>query len=210
MSAKTGGGRDLHVVERVLQGDAEVYRILIERYRSELLAHAFVQVGSIDVAEEVVDDAFLAAFNTLADIPNRADFRTFVFGHLTRRLVLRAQSATRMGELDVDDRAALVRARSQGFDEAASAALLRVLLRLSADVREAWSLVYIAGLNEEDAARVSGVSVETLRERIDRARKSIESAATMSENETQNMEALDSFLPLPTLPELSNNPGGES
>ena len=56
---------DSHLVSRSLEGDTEAYGELVKRYQSSVYATAFYYVGKYGAAEDIAQDAMLAAFNSL-------------------------------------------------------------------------------------------------------------------------------------------------
>jgi RNA polymerase sigma-70 factor (ECF subfamily) len=59
---------DAYLVARCLDGDAEAYADLVERYQASVYATAFYYVGRHGGAEDVAQDAFLAAYRSLPSL----------------------------------------------------------------------------------------------------------------------------------------------
>ena len=60
------GSSDAVIVARVLRGDVEVFRVLVERYRDRYARYAFHMLGNREDAEEALQDAFTRAYRSLA------------------------------------------------------------------------------------------------------------------------------------------------
>src|SRR5215813_8519619 len=70
---------DALAVERTLAGDRDSYRILVERHSSNVFRLAYRMTGNRPDAEEVVQEAFLRAYQKLGKFEARANFGTWVY-----------------------------------------------------------------------------------------------------------------------------------
>ena len=57
---------------RAQDGDGEAFRELIQPYRGELLAHCYRILGSVQDAEDVLQEALLAAWRSLSRFDGRS------------------------------------------------------------------------------------------------------------------------------------------
>ena|SRR5258706_1765281 len=70
---------DAVAVERTLAGDREAFRILVERHSRDVYRLAYRMTGNQHDAEEVVQEAFLRAYQKLSQFAARANFGTWVY-----------------------------------------------------------------------------------------------------------------------------------
>src|SRR5262252_933605 len=70
---------DAVAVERTLAGEREAYRILVERHSSYVYRLAYRMTGNKEDAEEVVQEAFLRAYQKLQQFAGNANFATWVY-----------------------------------------------------------------------------------------------------------------------------------
>src|SRR5260221_12384625 len=70
---------DAVAVERTLAGDREAFRILVERHSRNLYRLAYRMTGNQHDAEEVVQEAFLRAYQKLSQFAARANFGTWAY-----------------------------------------------------------------------------------------------------------------------------------
>src|SRR5262252_9408792 len=70
---------DAVAVERTLAGEREAYRILVERHSSYVYRLAYRMTGNKEDAEEVVQEAFLRAYQKLQQFAGNANFGTWVY-----------------------------------------------------------------------------------------------------------------------------------
>jgi len=65
---------DAQLVERTLGGDMSAYEILVDRYRSLVYGLACHVVGSFHDAEDIAQEAFIKAYDSLASLKDKAKF----------------------------------------------------------------------------------------------------------------------------------------
>jgi len=70
---------DAIAVERTLAGDRDAYRVLVERYSLYLYRLAYRMTGNSHDAEEVVQEAFLRAYQKLKQFAGNSNFGTWVY-----------------------------------------------------------------------------------------------------------------------------------
>lgn len=72
-------------VERARAGDAAAFAELIGPYRHELHVHCYRILGSLDDADDLLQETLVAAWRGLADYAARASLRTWLYTIATRR-----------------------------------------------------------------------------------------------------------------------------
>src|SRR6266446_4652851 len=70
---------DLHQVARARSGDADAFRVLVDRHSRSLFRLAFRMTGNQQDAEDVVQDSFLRAYRQLGKFDERASFGTWLY-----------------------------------------------------------------------------------------------------------------------------------
>jgi len=70
---------DAVAVERTLAGERNAYRILVERHSQNVFRLAYRMTGNRHDAEEIVQEAFLRAYQKLGQFEARANFGTWVY-----------------------------------------------------------------------------------------------------------------------------------
>ena len=69
---------DEEIIARVLRGDSEVYELLIRRYNQKLYRAIRAVLKDDSEAEDVMQEAYLRAFQKLGQFEGRASFSTWV------------------------------------------------------------------------------------------------------------------------------------
>jgi RNA polymerase sigma-70 factor, ECF subfamily len=78
-SVETTGDSDAVAVERTLAGDRDAFRVLVERHSRNVFRLAYRMTGNSHDAEEVVQEAFLRAYQKLHQFAEQANFGTWVY-----------------------------------------------------------------------------------------------------------------------------------
>jgi RNA polymerase sigma-70 factor (ECF subfamily) len=163
---------DGEIVRAVLAGDVERYAVLVERHRDRYARFAARMLGSLDDAEDAVQDALVRAFDRLADCREPEKFAGWLFLILRNRCFAEGRRHQREGR-QPEEAAAAVAApdRSDAALEQGerAGALERAVGQLTPEQREAFVLKHVEGLPYEEIARLTGATVASLKMRMHRA-----------------------------------------
>jgi DNA-directed RNA polymerase specialized sigma24 family protein len=83
------------LVARARAGDGEAFRALTEPHRRELLVHCYRMLGSVQDAEDALQDTLLAAWQGLGGFQGRASLGTWPYRIATNRCLSARRSASR-------------------------------------------------------------------------------------------------------------------
>jgi RNA polymerase sigma-70 factor (ECF subfamily) len=161
------------VVRRILDGDAEAFRILVERYRVAFERYAVAFVGDPDAAADAMQEAFIRAYEALATCRDPDRFGAWFFR------ILQNQCRTARGRTRAMDDVGRVEIastdRADGATERAelAAILEAALASLTAEQREAFVMKHVEGRSYEEMAGLLGVGAEALKMRVHRARDAL-------------------------------------
>ena len=86
---------DVSLVEALRRGDEAAFRTLIARHHASLLRLATTFVGSPGLAEEVVQETWLAVLQGLDRFEGRSSLRTWIYSILTNRARSKGQRESR-------------------------------------------------------------------------------------------------------------------
>jgi RNA polymerase sigma-70 factor (ECF subfamily) len=73
------------VVERARGGDEQAFAAIAERFRPELHVHCYRMVGSVQDAEDLVQESLMAAWRALDGFEGRSSLRTWLYRIATNR-----------------------------------------------------------------------------------------------------------------------------
>jgi RNA polymerase sigma-70 factor (ECF subfamily) len=161
------------VVRQVLAGDVEAYRVLVERYRRAYGRYAVALLRDADAAADVVQEAFIRAYDGLAGCREPDRFGAWFFRILQnqcRNALARKRETVDLGMVEV---AGPDRADGAVDREELAAALQAALAELTVEQREAFVMKHVEGRSYEEMAQLLGVGVDALKMRVHRARDAL-------------------------------------
>ena len=71
--------RDNLLVHKTLKGDAESFRLLVDRYKNALFSASYRLIRNKDDAEDLVQEAFIKAYEHLAGFDQKRSFFTWLY-----------------------------------------------------------------------------------------------------------------------------------
>jgi RNA polymerase sigma-70 factor (TIGR02960 family) len=83
------------LITQARTGDEQAFRQLIEPYERELQVHCYRMLGSVQDAEDAVQETLLAVWRSLDSFEERATLRTWLYRIATRRCLNALRSASR-------------------------------------------------------------------------------------------------------------------
>jgi RNA polymerase sigma-70 factor (ECF subfamily) len=169
---------DAELIERVLAGESDLYRVLVQRYQRSLFRVAYSMVTDRDTAEDLVQDAFVRAYVNLARCRDRARFRYWLLSTLRHRALDHLKERRRhdlsLSEGTVLRRVEVVRATPDAAEGVSLRGSLQgALERLSPPLREAFVLRHVEECSFEEVARLLGTGVSAVKMRVHRARQQL-------------------------------------
>jgi RNA polymerase sigma-70 factor (TIGR02960 family) len=90
-----GGAVTTELIDRARAGDGEAFRELSEPYRRELQVHCYRMLGSLQDAEDVLQETLMAAWQGIRGFEERASIRTWLYRIATNRCLNARRAAGR-------------------------------------------------------------------------------------------------------------------
>lgn len=172
---------DAELIERTLEGDQQAFAALVEKYQEQIHALAWQKIGDFHIAQEITQDAFITAYQKLSTLTHHNRFAGWLYvitsnkcnmWHRKKKPKLQSLEETDPMELEEVYYSEYV---SQQREEAANQnrrAIVRKLLnKLGESERTVVTMHYLAGLTCEEIGRFLGVSPNTVKSRLHRARE---------------------------------------
>jgi len=189
---------DDELLIRIQRGDEPAFLTLYRRRQAALYRFAVHMSGSLTVAEDVVQEVFLALLREACGYdPGRGTLSGYLFG-IARKLILRQtergrsdvaldteQDEVNLAELAVNDDPLLDLTRREGIE-----ALRRAVQALPRRYREVVVLCDLEEVDYADAALALGCPIGTVRSRLHRARGLLLEKLNQERNPRQAVSSL--------------------
>lgn len=156
--------------------DEGAFEQLVRRHTPALYAGALRSTGSAELAEEVVQDAWLSAWTHLGGFRAQSTVRTWLVRITTTKALnaLRRRAHTVSLETVAEQSGGSVEQEAEGRDRAR--AVRQAVAALPARQREAVVLRDLEGLSYEEVAAALGCSVASVKSALHRGRRALAEA----------------------------------
>ncbi len=158
------------IIRRIQKGDRKAYEIIVRQYRMPLFNLALRMTGSYDDADDLAQDAFVAAYQSLNRFDAQKRFFPWIYtialNHIRNHL---KKKQRQYGETCVDENsvpADIPTPEQAAIRHQASAQLERFLQRLPAEMREAVILRYYQGLSFDNISEILNISQSAAKMRV--------------------------------------------
>ena len=171
---------DVQLIRKVLSGDDDAFSILVQRYQKSIHALAWRKVKDFHFAEEIVQDAFLEAYERLATLKDHRRFSGWLYVITNRCCVnwlrknksktqsLESTPAPEINRLSYEHY--ISEQRHTETVEHSEAIVKTLLNKLPESERTVVTLYYLSEMTTKEIGEFLGVSVNTITSRLRRAR----------------------------------------
>ena len=178
---------DAELIEAFLDGDEGAFTELVRKHEKAVHALAWRKVGDFHAAEEIAQDAFVKVYHKLSTLKNPNQFAGWLYvitdrlcidWHRKKRVPMESLEAMEPGELEEHYYAEhLVAEREAAVAGRKREAVKQILRRLPESERTVVSLHYLGERTCEEISELLGVSPNTVKSRLHRARKRLKAEA---------------------------------
>ena len=191
---------DLGLVKRAKSGDYQAFDLLVLKYQSRLISTAFKFVKDVQIAEDIVQDSFIKAFNALESFREDSSFYTWIYRitvNTSKNFLVSKKRKSELLNSDLSEEASyeVEPVETYSPEDLLQAAQLKKVITetidlLGEDTRTALTLRELDGLSYEQIADVVNCPVGTVRSRIFRGREVIDEAISQykQDNKTKYLE----------------------
>lgn len=174
--ARASAWTDEQVIERVLAGETALYEIIMRRYNQRLYRVVRAILRDDNEAEDVIQDAYVRAYQSLAQFESRSAFSTWLVRIAVHEALARLRRRNRFSAFDEEEESGEVHAVSAGPDPEetlSQSELRRVLedsiLQLPARYRTVVILRDVEEMSTAETAAALGISEQNVKVRLHRA-----------------------------------------
>jgi RNA polymerase sigma-70 factor (ECF subfamily) len=159
------------VIQRVLEGDTEAFRLVVERYAPAVTRMIRNVTDDRHTCEDLAQEVFLTAYAKLRTFdPARSRFSTWLFTIARNRAVNAANRKTPQYMADPPEQADASDPEIRAERKELLGALDRAVLALPLNQRTALVLAEFEQLPYEQIAQIEGARLGTVKSRINRAK----------------------------------------
>lgn len=125
MASPSSSSSDAAVIQQVLYGRTDQFNELVSRYQTALFRLAYTKLGDIALAEDVVQETFLAAFKSLHTYDSHYSFRTWLWTILLNQCRRQGQRQRKRAERELRQDADTMAQAHSSDDPSPSSQLIR-------------------------------------------------------------------------------------
>ena len=172
------------LVARARSRDRQAYQTLVERYQGRLMAAAIDIVHSRADAEDIVQNAFVKAYMSLASFEGKSSFFTWLYRIVHNLAIDERRRRARQGGEAVDiesllgnelaNRIAVDGPFDRVLQQQQAQAISKVLAMISDDHRSVILLREVDGLSYDEISQALNISRGTVMSRLHYARKKLQ------------------------------------
>ncbi len=192
---------DAELVNQFLAGDEEAFAALVKKHQKNIHALTWRKVGDFHIAEELTQDTFLKAYQKLGTLENPKQFagwlyviadRLCIAWHRKQKPPMESLETMSGDEVEASSyRHYEDEQREEASAEYRQGRVRSLLEKLPESERTVVTLHYLGEMTAKEISKFLGVSVNTIKSRLQRARN------RLKEQETMIQETLGS-IQLPT------------
>ena len=175
---------DIVLIQRTLEGDERAFTALVNKYQKWVHTLVWRKIGDFHIAEEITQDVFLKVYKKLATLKLPENFPGWLYVIAARHCIswfrkkrqpttsLDAMPTTELEELCYTQYETAY--REETSLEHRRELVKRLLQKLPESERTVITLYYLAEMTSDEISAFLGVSPNTIRSRLRRARKRLE------------------------------------
>jgi RNA polymerase sigma-70 factor (ECF subfamily) len=175
------GVSDPELVERARRGDQAAFGTLVDRHRTSVFRAALAALGTREDAEEVAQEAFVAAYRHLQDFREDASFKTWLLSIAWRKALTRRRTVKTFlrrfvqppGDTEWQVPDAGPTQEQAVLGQELRGHLRREISKLPPKLRDALLVAAAGEQSYGDIAAMLGIPVGTLKWRVNEARRQL-------------------------------------
>lgn len=166
---------DTHLVQQAQHGYQDAYAELTDRHGQLAYRVALRLLGNHHDAEEVAQEALIAAWQRLPAFSAKSSFSTWLYQIVTRRALNRISRTRTVESLDLvgDVRDQAPGPGDTAVQRGAAEAVINAVTALPPQQRVAIVLHHFEGLPNAEVARITGSTVPAVRSHLFRGRRAL-------------------------------------
>ena len=172
---------DAELIRRTLAGDETAFTMLVKKYHKHVHALAWRKIGDFHIAEDITQETFLKVYKNLATLKELDRFPGWLYVIASRRCIAWLRKKRLHAQL-VEDIDMVVKGKgtysryvadeqAKTSTKAKQEVVKQLLAKLQESERTVITLYYFGEMTCEEISKFLGVSVNTIKSRLSRARQ---------------------------------------
>ena len=179
MEEKPGMDSESVWIRQIAEGDRTAFEKLYQAYQARIFRYLFRMVGNAETAEELTNDAMVAAWKAASGFKGQSKASTWLFG-IAHHKALNELRRTAPQTVEIEN-AAEISAPGEGPEAAArrhdvERGVQGALRELSPEHREVVELTFYQGLSYQEIAEIMECPVNTVKTRMYYAKQRLQAA----------------------------------
>jgi RNA polymerase sigma-70 factor (ECF subfamily) len=166
------------LIARSKLGDSQAYAEIVDRYKNAVYHHCFAIVRDEDIAEDIAQETFIAAYYNLHKYNPKFRLATWLFKIATNKALNYLKRAAREVAADDDVIASIAAVGPGPHADSERAELRDAVERLEPRYRAAISLYYWQGFSYQEIAAVMGAPLGSVKVWMARAKAELRKELT--------------------------------
>lgn len=169
--------QETEIIRRVLEGDIECFRLLLERYQRPVVRMIRDLTCDKESYEDIAQDVFLTAYEKLSSFdPSRSNFSTWLFTIARNKSINALKKKKPLTMHQLPEKSASHNPSDDMSEKEFFEVLDAGLQALPPKQRRAFILGEFEKLSYEQIAQIEGARTGTIKSRINRAKQKLRSA----------------------------------
>jgi len=174
----------VQLIHRILTGEEEAFSILVQKYQKRIHALAWRKIGDYHIAQEITQDTFIQVYNNLSELKNPKLFDGWLFvitNNLCKNWIERNKDTMPFLEdvsIEEKNRTYYTQYQSEQrmteIREHYREVAKKLLEKLPESERTVITLYYLSEMSVKDIGNFLGVSANTIKSRLHRARNRLQ------------------------------------
>ncbi len=168
---------DISYIEQVLSGKANAFSYIVDRHKDKAFNLAFRICGNYEEAEEIAQDSFLKAFNSLRSFKMKSSFATWLYRIVYNTSISHVR-IKKIRVLSIDDFPADATdflsnntSEEEAETEYRKSLLNFALQKITEEERGLITLYYFDEMSTEEISEITGISKSNIKVKLFRARQ---------------------------------------
>ena len=184
----------IQLIRRILDGEESAFSILVQKYQKRIHALAWQKIGDYHIAEEITQDTFLKAYNKLPTLKNHKQFDGWLYV-IAARLCINWIKRNKTSVQSIEDTP--VEEIEKSFYEHHESEqqkmentmhnrsiVKKLLEKLPESERTVLTYYYLGEMTTKEISKLLGVSVNTIKSNLRRARNRLKAEEKLLITET--------------------------